>query len=359
MTPPPIKFAVLVLMLLVLEQAFAECNDKTVWNMTADAYQYPQQSNPLTAYYKEWWFFTYSDEASDTAFCVGYSISDPKNTNKKASSGIAGMFWPNFHQNATDIQLLGDLFNVSDFSANTHNASVSIGNTNHIKVLSETSYSLIGATHDGLLKWDLVYEQEAGACREIFQVPFVELDWISYMPSAIVTGTVVYEGKTIPIKGKGYHDHNWGVWPTSYFNWVWAQYSDESQGFSMVMGAYRLYPSKEYIGYAFIRLDSTQLKLGTLCADYFNLTPEKFATWNGHQYSIQNHVELQSTAWRLEMDYAMVSSGVNPGGVGLDLLVFEQISQFNVTFSKASGKTWQPLVRSIGLGFNEWSDVLI
>ena len=45
--------------------------------------------------------------------------------------------------------------------------------------------------------------------REIFELTFVELDWISYMPLATVQGEVIYEGRKIPVDGLGYHDHNW------------------------------------------------------------------------------------------------------------------------------------------------------
>jgi len=357
-----IKFVLLLPLLLALvdiEGANATCSDPDVLNITADGFQYSTTINPLTTYYKEWWFFTFSDTKTDVAFCMGYSVTDPKNMFGKSMTGMAGMFWPNFQENSTNIWDLSDEYDISDFVATPNNATVSIGGRNHIEVVNETTYLVAGSSKDGSLQWNLVYTQEVSACRETLEVPLVQLDWISYMPSAQVDGVVVYEGRKIPIHGQGYHDHNWGVWPTAYFNWVWAQYSDVSQNFGFVMGAYRVYPTKEYIGYIFVRLHGVQAKLGTLCADYFNLVPEKFAKWNGHQYSTQNHVEVEGKNLKLSLDYATVTSGVNPGGTALNLLVFEQISQFNVTLYQSDGKGgWVLKVNSTGLGFNEWSDVV-
>lgn len=38
----------------------------------------------------------------------------------------------------------------------------------------------------------------------------------------------------------GYHDHNWGVWPGTVFNWVWAQFFSQDSQFTMVLGAYKV-----------------------------------------------------------------------------------------------------------------------
>ncbi len=77
------------------------------------------------------------------------------------------------------------------------------------------------------------------------------------------------------------------------------------------------------------------------------------------------------------IDYETVTSGPNPGGLGLNLLVFEQvlevkvnqnhkitmfyiqISLYNVTLSQKNGDNWKIVVQSVGLGFNEWSDVIV
>lgn len=343
------------------ERATATCKDDTVWNMTADAFQYRPTINPADAFYKEWWFFTFSDPVSNVAFCMGYSVTDPKQEFGRQSSGVAGMFWPNFQTNTTNIHDITDVYNYTDFSASTQNATVAVGPNNHIQVIDGSTYVITGASLDGTLQWQLTYEQQVPACREIFQVPeLLQLDWISYMPSAKVSGYVVWEGKKIPVDGKGYHDHNWGVWPGSLFNWVWAQYNDIERDFALVMGAYNVPKTKEYIGYVFLRINGTQAKIGTLCEDSYSLTPLKFDQWENHPYSVQNHVEVQGKEWWLTIDYATITSGPNPGGQGLDLLVFEQVSQFNVSLSQSDGNGgWNVVVASAGLGFNEWSDLLI
>jgi hypothetical protein len=42
------------------------------------------------------------------------------------------------------------------------------------------------------------------------------------------------------VNAVGYHDHNWGVWPGTVFNWVWAQFFSQDSQFTMVLGAYKV-----------------------------------------------------------------------------------------------------------------------
>lgn len=353
------KIFVLLVVLALLGRTKAVCDDSDPLTLTADAFQYSPSGNPFNSVYKEWWFFTFSDTTADIAFCMGYAVTDPAKQFGKESSGVSGMFWPNFQKNASNLQLVTDDYTYADFSGSSQNATVSIA-TNHIRVIDATTYQVEGASNDSSLQWNLTYTQQVPACREKFQFPdLLELDWISYMPTAQVDGYVVSNGKKIPISGKGYHDHNWGVWPASIFNWVWAQYGDPSQDFALVMGAYNVPLTKDYIGYVFLRVNGTKVKIGTLCADSYSLTPLEFQEWEGHKFSVHNHVEVKGGDWWLQIDYVMQVSGPNPGGVGLNLLVFEQVSQFNVSLLQSDGKgSWTNRVQSIGLGFNEWSDVI-
>lgn len=52
-----------------------------------------------------------------------------------------------------------------------------------------------------------------------------EFTWLSAVPKADVTGTLVVDGRSRPVHGRGYHDHQWGT--TSYLtlwnHWLWAR----------------------------------------------------------------------------------------------------------------------------------------
>lgn len=61
------------------------------------------------------------------------------------------------------------------------------------------------------------------------------------------------------------------------------------------MGAYNVPLTKDYIGYVFFRMNGQQYKVGTLCADSYTLVPLKFDQWEGHSYSVKNHVEVVTT----------------------------------------------------------------
>lgn len=49
--------------------------------------------------------------------------------------------------------------------------------------------------------------------------------WLCAIPEGLAEGTVMYNGETAPIKGSGYHDHNWGNCPLNELvdNWIWSR----------------------------------------------------------------------------------------------------------------------------------------
>lgn len=55
--------------------------------------------------------------------------------------------------------------------------------------------------------------------------------WTVPLPSAQVKGDISIDGKTIQVKGTGYHDHNWGYSPTTVLQnigWYWGRISTET-----------------------------------------------------------------------------------------------------------------------------------
>ena len=49
--------------------------------------------------------------------------------------------------------------------------------------------------------------------------------WVNALPRADVTGNLFIGGKAIPVKGEGYHDHNWGnvLMSASMTGWIWGR----------------------------------------------------------------------------------------------------------------------------------------
>lgn len=53
----------------------------------------------------------------------------------------------------------------------------------------------------------------------------VNLFWLVAVPYGTFTGTLTYDGKTVPVRGGGYHDHNWGQGDlgTAVEHWYWGR----------------------------------------------------------------------------------------------------------------------------------------
>jgi hypothetical protein len=90
-----------------------------------------------------------------------------------------------------------------------------VGSTNTITPQNASSYIITGSNANGTFSWNLVRstpplcfavlivepqeytmtEQNAYPCLEIFQIAhLLQLNWISYMPHAYVTGHIVFNG---------------------------------------------------------------------------------------------------------------------------------------------------------------------
>ncbi|MFM2421450.1 MAG: hypothetical protein RL385_6173 [Pseudomonadota bacterium] len=63
--------------------------------------------------------------------------------------------------------------------------------------------------------------------------------WVVPVPEGALSGTVTFDGKTVPFSGSGYHDHNWGNVPpnTLMRNWWWGR--AEVNGRTVVMAELR------------------------------------------------------------------------------------------------------------------------
>ncbi|CAF1300500.1 unnamed protein product [Rotaria sordida] len=303
------------------------CPDDETLDLESDGYQYIHGEYPLiSTLYREWWFFALYDPLVDIGFCIGYGVSDPSKAFGLESSDIAVMLWTSVANNTGQdpINIL-DSYGFEQFLGYKENATVSIGNGNIIKVLDQETYQVVGRSRNGQLRWQLIFQQKSYACRQKEEIPqLLELDWISYMPSARVSGSIQYNNQSFSIDTTAYHDHNYGAWPTNLFNWIWAQFHRVDEEFSLVLGSYHV-PTTEgtYIGYVFIRWRGQRIKTGTLCGDQFHLKPLEWQIVDGRKYSIHTKVEAFSQRYKVNIEYKARVSNDNPGGRGLGLKVFE------------------------------------
>lgn len=53
--------------------------------------------------------------------------------------------------------------------------------------------------------------------------------WVVPMPGADVEGEIYFEGQTLKVQGKGYHDHNWGNYRVheTFDKWFWGRISND------------------------------------------------------------------------------------------------------------------------------------
>ncbi|CAF1516166.1 unnamed protein product [Adineta steineri] len=348
--------------LIILIGCKAEiCPDNETLSLESDGYQYIRGKDPLiSALYREWWFFALYDPIVDIGFCMGYGVADPAKTFSLQSSDIAGMLWTSVSNNTGQDPIgILDTYSYEDFSAHKQNANVTVGKQNSIKVLDDRTYEVVGSSRNGQINWSLTFKQMSYACRQRIDVPqLLELDWISYMPSANVYGVIQYNNTRVTINTTAYHDHNYGAWPTNLFNWIWSQFHRIDKEFSFVLGSYHIPLTNEYIGYVFIRWRNLRIKIGTLCGNAFHLTPLEWQIVDNKKYAIHTRVQTENKNYKIDIAYKARVSNNNPGGRGLGLDVFEQISQYQVSFYENQGGNWKVLEQNLtGYGFSEWSHV--
>ena len=106
----------------------------------------------------------------------------------------------------------------------------------------------------------------------------------------------------------------------------------------------------------FVRAHGQRVEFGTLCGHKVEVSPLAFKTHaGGIKEATAMLITAESAEWSLSWSHAMRSSAANPGGEGLGLVVYEQLSMHNLTlFHKSTGQTFANVTAVPG--FTEWSD---
>jgi len=277
-------------------------------------------------------------------------------------NGISAMVYENAATPAAAaVHSFGRTFETS--FVGTANASQTFGTdgTTFISVQDERTYVVNGAMPSANLSWALTYTQAVDAAREHVDVlGTIALNWVSYMPSATLTGAVTFRGRTYSFAdGVGYHDHNSGKWiggesTTSEgtaaiansssrlaFDYKWGSINGGTSGIGGVYGGYLLPRplSKLSVDYVFVRAHGQRVEFATLCGHHVSMRPLAFTSHpGGHREATAVRLTAESHEWRLEWVHAVRSSAVNGGGKGLGLVVYEQLSMHNLTLTAKTAR---------------------
>jgi len=187
--------------------------------------------------YTEWWYFNLYDSSNNVQAIFSYLINNPLSLQGGLFSiGVSEMAAVAYTPHGIVSEM--DAYLALSFSAKYDAADVAIGNQNAIAVTGPDTYRISGATRDGRMVWNLLYQREAppwfaGQRVSVSADPWQLMSWLVYMPRAGVSGTLTVDGTTFNVSASGYHDHNWGEWNLNGVPWNWAQYSQPGLTFDL------------------------------------------------------------------------------------------------------------------------------
>lgn len=365
------------------------CDDDKKYGPEYDGRQNPDRA---AKGYIEWWFFTAYSEAEDLGAVITYhpSTTDPS---------VSCMLYSDASKPTATTVRIGNAFASGTSSAS--NATMTVGSDGRVgvTVIDAQTYRIRGALGDspkGNVTWDLTFTQAVDPAREHVDVfGLLKLDWISYMPSANVSGEVTWlaaaaddaskKAKASPRKfnmagAHGYHDHNSGKWPKVgasaasgtpdavaahaqgiSFDYKWGS-TGNGKDIGAVYGTYFLPGpfANKTVGYIFVRVKGQRIKFGTLClGDSMHVAPLGFITHSdGHTEATAVHLQAENRDWKLDWVHERKSSATGGGG-GLGLVVYEQLSMHNLTLTPKTNKAraggdGAQLINAFG--YTEWSN---
>ncbi len=315
--------------------------------LSDDAYHYaPNGINDDL--FTEWWYFNGRD--NDTQFLFSYFLIDPENLSGFRKIWLLAIVMD-------DTPIVG-LYDGQAFEANSTMPYVSMGN-NTMVALDNTTYRISGRITDLIfsqpLSWNLTYES---ALKPWFVAPdqppagHIKGDWMNYliyMPSAKVDGTLSARGKTWNISAVGYHDHNWGRWAFNDPRWNWAQVSRPMDNFSL-----EAFDTLEHEGYVAlgILLNGTTVKFNDteINVSYQDLDLDTYLSSRTYPTAYEIEADNGEKQLSLEMDVLeTVTLPILYPRPMPDYFIFEQVARFNGTLR--SGE--EVLYRFDEIGFVE------
>ncbi len=167
----------------------------------------------------EWWYF-------DAVFDNGYSIHVGVRTHHIRNSGIVESRINIYKKGKVEVDAIKtDL--LSNFYTSYDHPCIHINSKpvvefdqNHYKKTGEWRYHI--SLKIDYHEVDLTFI----GTTQGWKIETLDTCWTVPLPKAKVSGTITVNRRTIPVKGVGYHDHNWGYSPSTAFKnlgWFWGR----------------------------------------------------------------------------------------------------------------------------------------
>ena len=168
--------------------------------------------------YYEFWYFDGLFE-NGYSIAVSYHYGTLNHPNSKARFIEFNMGLPDGRQ-----KFIRSLFEEEDCDASTETCAVRMGENT---ISGEIPRVTINFSEKGFGA-NLVFESMVEGVKPnpdafLHRIQGRFFAWVNVQPRARISGTLVVDGKEIEVKGTGYHDHNWGNAPVTFFfdYWHW------------------------------------------------------------------------------------------------------------------------------------------
>jgi hypothetical protein len=195
----------------------------------------------------EWWYGNILDKQNNYAAFFSFRVIGNPNDSKSR----AYIFFTDFETHTKDINYSVP---IAKYSSDTEKCNVSMGK-NTFKDTEEGVYKVHIESEDGRTKIDLKYKKIAEGFTTHAQNGF----WTVPLASAETLGTIFKEDSIISFSGKGYHDHNWGIFNEDEIYWDWGACYDEESKITLVFG--RPILKKKIEGVLFVGKENTTLAI--------------------------------------------------------------------------------------------------
>ena len=172
----------------------------------------------------EWWYF-------DAVFDNGYSIHVGLRTYHIQNSGIIQSRITIYKDGKTIVETVKPFLFSSFYTSNNQPIVKINGKTimefdlDHFKKTREWKYNITLSIDKHA--FDLTFT----GITKGWKIETSKTCWAVALPKANVHGTITVDGHKIPVKGIGYHDHNWNYSPTtavSNLGWFWGRITAET-----------------------------------------------------------------------------------------------------------------------------------
>jgi hypothetical protein len=297
--------------------------------------------------YNEWWYFNVYDTTNNIQAIFTYQVANPLNV-----SGLGAAELSTAVYTSEGILVDGSAYFTTAFSADPLKADVTIGKPDAVTVIDDNNYQITGATRDGAVSWNLLYQRTAASWYafdrlNVSSEPWELMSWLLYMPAAAVSGTLTVNGTTYQVNATGYHDHNWGEWIFSSVPWNWAQVSQQNATFDLGD-----FPDQQ-VGVASVEVNGQRY---VFQHGQYTLTHTQWATDPTYNVPYPTQSVLTGNNGTAQVNVTMnviANQGLSTASSPPELIIFEQTAAY--TGQVTVGSTVTNLSSS---GFKEYATIV-